>query len=51
MYTMEDARIDAMCSAVDYDEDDLDLPKEEFCKKYGCTGEEYDMIQKEIQEM
>lgn len=51
-YTIEDARVDAMCSAIDYDEDDLDnLTKEEFCKKYHIPGEEWDMLQKEIQEM
>lgn len=50
MYTMEDARIDAM-SEPDYDEEDLELSKEEFCEKYDCTGEEYDMIIKRYQEM
>ena len=52
MYTIEDARIDMMSSGVDYSEDDLhEMEKEEFCKKYRIPEEEWDMLQKEIQEM
>ena len=35
----------------DYDEEDLELEAEEFCKKYNCPKEEYEQIQKEYQEM
>ena len=52
MYTIEDARIDMMSSGVDCSEDDLhEMEKEEFCKKYRIPEEEWDMLQKEIQEM
>ena len=33
-------------------EDDLfNLSKKEYCKKYDITAEEYEMIQKDFQEM
>lgn len=35
-----------------YNEDDLfDLTMEEFCKVYDCSQEEYEMLQKDFQEM
>lgn len=50
MYTIDDARIDI--TGVDYSEDDLsELSQEEFCAKYRIPYEEWDMLQKEIQEM
>lgn len=52
MYTIDNARIDMMSSGVDCSEDDLsELSQEEFCAKYRIPHEEWDMLQKEIQEM
>lgn len=52
MYTIEEARIDMMNTEADYSEDDLsELSQEEFCTKYRIPAEEWDMLQKEIQEM
>lgn len=35
-----------------YEEDDLfDLTEEEFCKKYDCSSEDYQLLHKQIQEM
>lgn len=52
MYTVEEARIDMMNTRADYSEDDLyNMSKEEFCKTYRIPEEEWDMLQKEIQEM
>lgn len=35
-----------------YEEDDLfDMTEKEFCEKYGITAEEYDLLQKDFQEV
>ena len=34
-----------------YEDDLFNLSKEEYCKKYAITAEEYEMLQKDFQEM